>query len=136
MKYFSPETDEMLACPCCGLFNMRPEAEAAFDLARSISGISYRVLSGCRCEKYNAQLVKTKKASEDSAHIARPGRGSSAMDIAAMTDAERYYILFGLLSAGFKRILIYPDNNFIHADLDPDKPKPLVKIMKKKEEKK
>jgi len=50
------------------------------------------------------------------------------MDIQAKTDYYRFKIVYGLMMAGFKRILIY--KTFIHADTDTNKSQEIIVIMK------
>jgi len=51
------------------------------------------------------------------------------MDVRAETDYYRFRIVYGLIKAGFVRILIYPKSGFIHADTDPDKKHEILVIM-------
>jgi len=97
-----------------------------FDSAREYSGIPYYVNSCCRCEKHNAELPN---ASPTSSHIATKDIPSCAMDVRAETDYYRFRIVYGLIKAGFVRILIYPKSGFIHADTDPDKKHEILVIM-------
>jgi len=49
------------------------------------------------------------------------------MDIQARTSYYRFKIVYGLIKAGFTRILIY--KTFVHADTDPNKTQEIIVIM-------
>ena len=98
-------------CPCCGANDMEPTALIMLDRAREISGFPYRINSGYRCEKHNAEVG----GKPTSSHLQ-----GWAVDIRVSGSRSRYLILYGLITAGFARIGIGKD--FIHADCDPAKP--------------
>ncbi len=90
------------------------------DAARKIAGVPFRINSGYRCEKHNREIG----GSPTSSHM----KGLAA-DISATDHALRFRIVYGLLQAGFRRIVIYRDKQFIHVDIDPDKPQDIMPIQ-------
>lgn len=118
MKHFKQKE---FACKCgCGFDTIDPELAYRLDMARTTSGIAYNVLSGCRCAAHN----EAEGGSPTSSH-----KKGKAVDIAALTPFHRFHIVRGLIMAGFKRILIYPEKGFIHADVDGDKHQEVLSIM-------
>jgi len=97
-------------CPCCGENEVQDKLLEWGNSARVFAGIPFTINSGYRCTRHNAKV----NGSPKSAHL-----GGWAMDIAAENSVYKFYIVRGLISAGFSRIGIY--ERFIHADLDPDK---------------
>lgn len=77
------------------------------DVARSISGCSYKITSGYRTKNHNKKVGGT----PNSSHL----RGKAA-DISCSTSTERFKIISGLIAAGFTRIGI--GQNFVHVDID------------------
>ncbi len=69
------------------------------------------ITSGYRCEEHNKEVGGI----EDSAHL----KGLAA-DIKVDSSNYRFLLMCALIDAGFKRIGWY--DNFIHCDLDTDKP--------------
>ncbi len=107
---------EEFTCRCkCGLNNTPPGFIWKLDKARGISGVPYKINSGCRCLKHNRCVG----GSPTSTHL----RGI-AVDIQARSNLRRFHILYGLLQAGFTRIGM--GKTFIHADDDPRKAKEVV----------
>lgn len=112
LKHF---TKNEFQCRCryeCGkgFDDINQELAERLDLARTIAGVSFVLVSTIRCKRHNQDVGGV----EDSAHTK-----GLAVDIKAATSHARYRILNGLIKAGFKRIGIY--STFIHADLDPAK---------------
>ena len=111
-------TDDEFRCRCCGAFEdsiVFRAFVARLQYARDEAGIPFVVTSGYRCPEHNRAVG----GKPDSSHLK-----AVAADIRAQTDAERYAIITGLLRAGFKRIGI--GKNFIHGDMDADKPQHLM----------
>lgn len=75
-KYFSHETDTMLACPCCGERGMNDAFMQRLDNFRANLGIPLTISSGYRCPKYNAKISSS---GEDGPHTT--GR---AVDVVVM----------------------------------------------------
>lgn len=107
------------ACPCgCGKDDIDTGLVDKLDKARELAGVPFGVTSGCRCNNYNQELKRRGyKVSEDSAHMT-----GFAVDISA-TGANRNRIIWALCRV-FERVGIGAD--FVHVDVDPDKPTPAV----------
>ena len=114
MKHFT--RDEFL-CPCCLTEDMEPAFLARLDDAREIAGVPFVITSGFRCRRHNAKVGGV----EDSAHV-----WGVAADIAATSSGQRFQVLRGLLLAGFRRIGLSFDGQFVHADTDDDKPQDVL----------
>ena len=94
---------------------MEPAVVQALDIARDIYGFPMKVTSGFRTIEYNRQLIEQGyNASPKSSHLL-----GWAVDIAVPNSERRFLMLEALLDAGFHRIGV--GENFIHADLDPNK---------------
>lgn len=92
------------ACKCgCGFDAIDTVFAKDLQLAREISNVSYKITSGCRCERHNA--IEGGKRNSD--HLT-----GQAADIAVEADTLRFRILKGLILAGFERIGI--GKTFIH----------------------
>ena len=96
------------ACPCCGKNKIDIPFVRKLDKARRISGTSFSINSGYRCEKHNTEVGSTSDN-----HTS--GHGG---DIWCKEGPKRIMIIEGLILAGFRRIGIHL--TFIHAD-DMDK---------------
>ena len=87
-------------------------AREALDRAREISGIPFVITSGYRCISHNYKIGGV----SESAHLS-----GYAVDISVIDSEDRLAVLLSLFQCGFKRIGI--SKTFIHADIDPTKPK-------------
>lgn len=97
---------------------MDPDFLAMLDEARDCAGIPFVISrgGGFRTVAYNRQLIKEGyPASRKSSHLL-----GLAADIYCTDSRSRYIILDALQEVGFTRIGIAP--NFIHVDLDTNKP--------------
>ena len=112
IKYFKPQEFD---CPCCGVNMMQQDFVDRLDKAREIAGIPFRITSGYRCPRHNAQVGGV----PHSAHI----KGLAA-DIEAFEAGERWKIITALIKAGFVRLGI--GKNFIHVDCDLAKPQKVI----------
>ena len=119
IKFF---TAEEFKCPCCGKNHIRRKLVLKLDLAREIAGVPFFITSGYRCAKHNKDIGGSKTSS----HL----KGLAA-DIAVQNNIVRLKILKGLIIAGFRRIGIGKD--FIHCDIDDNKPNNLWLYPVKKE---
>lgn len=85
------------------------------DVAREVCGFPFTITSSWRSEKKN-QEVGGKKSSS---HLT-----GNAVDLSCDNSTERMFMIEALLSAGFNRIGIA--KNFIHVDVDEDKPQNVI----------
>ena len=108
VKYFKPEE---FACPCCGKVKMNEEFIERLDKARYIAGIPFKISSGYRCPKHNAEVGGV----PDSAHT----KGLAA-DIICNNSQDRYKIIEATINCKLKRIGVGAE--FIHLDCDREKP--------------
>lgn len=112
IRYFKPEE---FACRCgCGYDAINPQLVAALDMARKDAGIGFTVSSGCRCKDHNKRVGGV----ADSSHV-----HGYAVDIQVNNSAHRLRVVKALVRY-FDRIGI--DKNFIHVDIDPNKPGPAM----------
>jgi len=110
------------ACKCgCGADHIDLGLVYRLQAARFIAGVPFVINSGVRCKEHNSAF-----SSPTSSHI--PGY---AVDIACNESRSRFKIIDALLKAGFERIGIRHD--FIHADVDPEKPAEVMWDYNRKE---
>ena len=102
-------------CPCCGKDNISVYLVKLLQKMRDLCGFPLVITSGCRCEKQNKLVKGIKK----SAHLS-----GNAVDIKALTNRTRYWIIHSALLVGFTRIGIYKYH--IHLDRDLDKPQRVI----------
>ena len=112
MRYF--ELSEF-DCPCCHTSHMDFDFVDILITARAYADVPFIITSGWRCKKHN----KTVGGKPDSAHTI-----GKAVDLAAVDSRQRFWIIYGLINAGFTIIGIGKD--FIHADTDNQKDKEVV----------
>ena len=104
------------ACKCgCGLNCIDFDLVKKLDFAREIAGVPFVITSACRCSSHNKEVGGL----SNSSHL----RGF-AVDIAVTDSYHRFKILVALLGVGFNRLGVYSD--FIHADIDLDKPQNVI----------
>ena len=103
-------------CPCCDYENISEELVAKLQAVRSVWGKRIRITSGTRCPTHNHGV----NGSSTSSHMAQGQDPSWAADFEVIGGSEFYSILPHLLTE-FPRIGLYPNNNFIHVDVDPNK---------------
>jgi uncharacterized protein YcbK (DUF882 family) len=89
------------------------------DGARELAGVPFVIMSAFRCKTHN----KNVGGRAESAHIY-----GYAVDIAAVDNHSRFRIVYGLINAGFTRIIVYKDKKFIHTDIDGTKPNEILCI--------
>jgi len=99
----------------CGQNEMDKSFIYMLEQARDLAGIPFWINSGFRCPDHN----KAVGGKEDSAHL----KGLAA-DIDCNGSYIRLVILRSLLIVGFSRIGI--GKNFIHVDLDIEKPRKVI----------
>ena len=107
-KYFSKSE---FKCKCCGENAINDKLIDMLDIARGIVGVPFIVNSGYRCIYHNEKVG----GRANSSHLK-----GLAVDIKLHSGHEKYKILDAMYKAGFKRIGVY--DNFIHVDIDLDKP--------------
>ena len=117
MKHF--ELSEF-DCPCgkCTA-SMDGEFLDALDEARELAGVPFSINSGYRCIEHN----KSVGGSKSSSHML-----GVAADIAARDSVTRFAIVDALMNVGFARLGIRKD--FIHVDLDAEKPRRVMWMYK------
>jgi len=110
-RYFSYESDRMLACPCCGKRGMDSGFMRRLDDLRHAFGSPMRVTSGYRCPQYNSELSST--------GIDGPHTTGKAVDI-QMTGAGLFDLLGLLEDHGFTGVGLKQkgahSGRFIHLD--------------------
>lgn len=112
IKHFVPKE---FACRCgCGLMNVHWQLVTALDMARDRIGQPMVITSACRCSEHNARIG----GMPDSAHLA-----GLAVDISCTNSWYRFKLI-DVCMALFPRIGIAW--NFVHADMDPDKPQDVM----------
>ena len=113
MKYFKLNEFDSPDFPNSGV-NMDKDFLERLEQAREIAGIPFRITSGFRTQNYLQDLLdRGYKASKNSSHLV-----GKAADIASIDSSARFIIVDALLKAGFNRIGIDGDKNFIHVDSD------------------
>jgi uncharacterized protein YcbK (DUF882 family) len=96
---------------------MSPILLGMLDGARELAGVPFVITSAFRCKTHNAN----EGGRDQSAHLF-----GYAVDIVAADNHSRFRIVYGLIHAGFTRIIIYKDKKFIHADIDGTKPNEIL----------
>jgi len=91
-------------CACCGDHVMDALFLAQIDNARDYAGVPFKINSGKRCQKHNAEVGST----------SQNHTSGKAADIACLNGPDRLKMVMGLTRAGFRRIGIRKD--FIHVD--------------------
>ena len=95
--------------------DLLPELVDKLDEARHIAGVPFKITSGYRNPKHNAQVGGV----DDSTHTTK-----EAVDIACTDSAIRWKIINALIQVGFNRIGVA--KNFIHADISKTKPQNVI----------
>ncbi len=111
-KYF---TLDEFNCKCCGRNKIDEGLVMMLDEAREEAGVAFIITSGYRCRKHNRRVGGV----AGSSHV----KGLAA-DIRVTSGKGRFKIVTGLLLVGFNRIGI--GKRFIHADVDTDRPNPII----------
>ena len=113
IKHFKKEE---FSCRCgCGLNIINKDLVKKLDKARDLANTSFFITSACRCISHNNSI----KGSITSSHL-----DGLAVDIDIESSSKRYKVLYSLFAVGFSRIGIYSD--FVHADIDIEKPKNMI----------
>lgn len=111
--------EEEFFCPCrkCQQKPMNSTLIEKLERARAIAGIPFHINSGYRCLDHNRSVG----SKDSSSHVK-----AMAADISTTTDNSRFSIMSALLAAGFKRIGVNMDKNFIHVDVDESKTQNII----------
>jgi len=110
LRYFS-QRDFDTCNPPCKLQDMDQTFMKKLDIARQVAMLPFIVTSGFRSEIYEKEQGRDGTSSHTK---------GVAVDLGVSNSSERYKILNALLSVGINRIGI--GENFIHADIDKNKP--------------
>lgn len=114
--------DEMLSanfkrsefeCPDCGADDISMDLVAMLQKVRTMLARPVVITSGVRCEKHNAEVGGIPY----SAHLT-----GLAADISVWESEERLELIGALVIAGFTRIGLCADSDYVHVDIDDDKP--------------
>lgn len=97
-------------CPCCHAVMIHPRLACAMQRLRDARGKALIVTSGYRCARHNAKAGGV----SGSRHL----RGLAA-DIAAPR-AEQETLRELARGAGFTKIILYPERNFAHLEINDD----------------
>lgn len=108
LKFFTKEKDPKM-------IGVNDKLMFMLDNARMIAQIPFIITSGVRTEEENKKVG----GAVDSAHLK-----GLAVDLHCHDSLSRYFIVYGLFVAGFKRIGIASDH--IHADIDPSKDQSII----------
>jgi uncharacterized protein YcbK (DUF882 family) len=112
--------------PVCKIEDMDKVFMAMLDTARGYSGD----LAASKGDKCVYVLTSAYRTPEHEKKQGRPGTSSHtkrvAVDIACPDSKTFYYVISGLLKAGFTRIGINHAKGFVHVDSDRDKPANLI----------
>lgn len=107
--------DDMI-CPCgCGTIYYDYDLLYRLEVARIAANTAFKINSWCRCPAHNKFVCGQKGSS----HLS-----GLAIDLHTPTMRAKFVFLFHLFNAGFTRFGIGP--NFIHVDVDHDKPTPAM----------
>lgn len=116
-------------CRCgCGLLNISEELVKLDEDIIGILNFKPDINSACRCTKHNSSPKVGGK--ENSSHLADNGRICTAIDYTIRSSWERAVILEALVKLEIRRTGIGKD--FIHWDIDPKKPFPLMWVYYEK----
>ena len=97
-------------CPCCHAVMIHPRLAAALQQLRGARGKPVVITSGYRCARHNAEVGGVPRS--------RHTRGLAADIAAPRAEQERLREL--ARKAGFTKIILYPERNFIHLEINDD----------------
>lgn len=111
MKHFKSSE---FTCRCgCGGNNMQPKFLQMIDNARGFANCPFKITSGTRCFEHNKRVG----GSATSSHLS-----GVAADIKFSNELQLVKIVYGLTKAGFTRIGVNSEQQFVHVDNDKTKP--------------
>lgn len=103
------------ACKCgCGFDSIDPDLVDMLQCSRTATGLTYEIVSGCRCEAHNKKVG----GKPNSAHL----RGN-AVDVKCITSQMRYRMVCDFVRR-FRRIEIR--DSWIHIDIDVTLPQDVI----------
>jgi len=114
LKYFS-QKDFDKCSPPCKLEDMNENFMKKLDIARQVCKAPFIVTSAFRSEIWEQEQGRDGTSSHTK---------GLAIDLKAESSIFRYKLIVSLLSVGFNRIGI--GKNFIHVDIDKDKPSNVI----------
>ena len=114
LRYFS-QRDFDMCNPPCKLQDMDQTFMKKLDIARQVARLPFIVTSGFRSKIYEKEQGRDGTSSHTK---------GVAVDLGVSNSSDRYKILNALLSVGINRIGV--GENFIHADVDKDKPQSVI----------
>ena len=104
-------------CKCgCGVIRTSPTLMNLCDKGREMTGIPWVVNSAYRCAEHNANV-----GSSSDVHVK-----GLAVDVGAKNSRDRFLVMQAMMQLGFRRIGVHKE--FIHGDIDHDKPEELLWI--------
>ena len=112
IEYFN---EKEFACPCCGRVEMNDAFIYKLDAVRELGDMVMIINSGFRCPAHNKDVG----GKINSSHLF-----GLAVDVKTFSSRGRYRLMQAALSRGINRIGIAKD--FIHLDVDIDKPQNLI----------
>lgn len=102
-------------CKCnCGLDSIDPALVNMLQDSRDATALTYKIASGCRCEKHNKDIG----GKPNSAHT----RGKAA-DVVCVGSQMRYKMVKDLITR-FRRVEVC--NEWIHVDIDSTLPQDVL----------
>mgnify|MGYP001563404707 CR=1 FL=1 len=120
MNQYKPKfKDAEFACKCCGKGRITDALREKLEASRVIAGIPFVVNSGFRCADNQNDLIARGLSEPTSSHPK-----GLAVDVKAIDSDARFRIVDAAPKAGITRIGIAKD--FIHLDIDQDKPQNLI----------
>ncbi len=123
LKHF--KLDEF-KCPCCGENKMDRQFLLILDEIRDYAGIPFIITSGYRCKKHNKEIG----GKPNSAHL-----NGLAADIKCTISYNRAIIVNSIVHFVHKigiPLRIGIAINFIHFDIDKEKPNPVIWVYKRR----
>jgi len=97
--------------PPCNMNDLKGDFIKKLDIARQVAKVPFVLTSAYRSEAWEKEQGRDGTSSHTK---------GIAVDIKCSSSHDRFRIFNGLISVGFNRIGI--GRNFIHVDLDKDKP--------------
>ena len=116
-RHFS-QTDFDGCKPPCKIEDIHPDTLRKADAAREFAKIAFKVTSAARTLQWEISRGRPGTSS----HVYNASKKCRALDIRARNSHEVYRVVLGAMMAGFNRIGVNYEKNFVHLDDDPAKP--------------